>query len=380
MLEGDLIIRGGGDPRLTYERLWRIAHAAARARPARDPRRHRDRPQLLRARSPTTRPRSTTSRAAPTTSGTDALLVNFQAIDFRFVPDGRAACAWSPSPTSPTSQVVEPHRAQRREPCRDWRRDLKSRVHRGTACSATVSSPARSRAPAARRPGRSRVFDGRALRRERRCAGSGARPAACCAARCAPAPVPAGGHAAAAPRVRAARQPGARDQQVLEQRDGAPHLPRALGRARRRRRRGAGERARACATGSRRAPSRRRARDRERRRACRAPTASAPPRSPRVLRSAWASAVMPELVSSLPVLAVDGTLKSRDAGAAAGQAHLKGGTLTGRAGDRRLRARRARAALGRGDDREPRQRRRRPARARRAGRVGPRRAARGAAR
>ena len=32
-----------------------------------------------------------------------------------------------------------------------------------------------------------------------------------------------------------------------------------------------------------------------------------------VLRSAWASAVMPELIASLPVFAVDGTLKKRAA-------------------------------------------------------------------
>jgi D-alanyl-D-alanine carboxypeptidase/D-alanyl-D-alanine-endopeptidase (penicillin-binding protein 4) len=37
---------------------------------------------------------------------------------------------------------------------------------------------------------------------------------------------------------------------------------------------------------------------------------------------------MPELVSSLSLYAVDGTFKSRN-GAWAGQAHLKGGTLTG---------------------------------------------------
>ena len=37
---------------------------------------------------------------------------------------------------------------------------------------------------------------------------------------------------------------------------------------------------------------------------------------------------MPELVASLPVFAVDGTFKTKRGGAA-GQAHLKGGTLTG---------------------------------------------------
>jgi D-alanyl-D-alanine carboxypeptidase/D-alanyl-D-alanine-endopeptidase (penicillin-binding protein 4) len=48
-----------------------------------------------------------------------------------------------------------------------------------------------------------------------------------------------------------------------------------------------------------------------------------------ILRGAWSSPVMPELAASLPVYAVDGTLKSRRAGAAGGHAHLKGGTLTG---------------------------------------------------
>jgi hypothetical protein len=47
-----------------------------------------------------------------------------------------------------------------------------------------------------------------------------------------------------------------------------------------------------------------------------------------VLRAAWSSPVMPELVSSLSLFAVDGTFKSRN-GSFAGQAHLKGGTLTG---------------------------------------------------
>jgi D-alanyl-D-alanine carboxypeptidase/D-alanyl-D-alanine-endopeptidase (penicillin-binding protein 4) len=48
-----------------------------------------------------------------------------------------------------------------------------------------------------------------------------------------------------------------------------------------------------------------------------------------VLRSAYASAVMPELMASLSVFAVDGTLKLRPGASATGQAHLKGGTLTG---------------------------------------------------
>src|SRR6185436_629520 len=42
-----------------------------------------------------------------------------------------------------------------------------------------------------------------------------------------------------------------------------------------------------------------------------------------VLRSAWSSGVMPELAASMPVFAVDGTLKTRRSGMP-GYAHLKG--------------------------------------------------------
>ena len=46
----------------------------------------------------------------------------------------------------------------------------------------------------------------------------------------------------------------------------------------------------------------------------------------RMLQHAWASPVMPELMASLPIAGVDGTLR-RSAGLAAGSAHLKTGTL-----------------------------------------------------
>lgn len=46
----------------------------------------------------------------------------------------------------------------------------------------------------------------------------------------------------------------------------------------------------------------------------------------RLLRQAWASPVMPELLASLPITGVDGTLKRRK-GPARGAAHLKTGTL-----------------------------------------------------
>ena len=49
-----------------------------------------------------------------------------------------------------------------------------------------------------------------------------------------------------------------------------------------------------------------------------------------LLRAAWQSPVMPELVASLPVAGVDGTLRQRFGdGAASGRAHLKTGYLAG---------------------------------------------------
>jgi len=50
----------------------------------------------------------------------------------------------------------------------------------------------------------------------------------------------------------------------------------------------------------------------------------------RLLAAAWASPVMPELVASLPIAAIDGTTRKRfNANGFAGQAHLKTGSLEG---------------------------------------------------
>jgi len=49
-----------------------------------------------------------------------------------------------------------------------------------------------------------------------------------------------------------------------------------------------------------------------------------------MLLEAFRSAVMPEFVASLPIVAADGTMRKRLANAdVAGQAHIKGGTLMG---------------------------------------------------
>ncbi|HJX16612.1 MAG TPA: D-alanyl-D-alanine carboxypeptidase/D-alanyl-D-alanine-endopeptidase [Acidiferrobacterales bacterium] len=46
-----------------------------------------------------------------------------------------------------------------------------------------------------------------------------------------------------------------------------------------------------------------------------------------VLLAAWHSPAMPEFLASLPILSVDGTLKRRNGGGLAGRAHLKGGSI-----------------------------------------------------
>ncbi|HNP04349.1 MAG TPA: D-alanyl-D-alanine carboxypeptidase, partial [Rhodocyclaceae bacterium] len=50
----------------------------------------------------------------------------------------------------------------------------------------------------------------------------------------------------------------------------------------------------------------------------------------RLLQDAWKSPVMPELVSSLPIVGIDGTMKKRlKESSASGRAHVKTGTLDG---------------------------------------------------
>ena len=46
-----------------------------------------------------------------------------------------------------------------------------------------------------------------------------------------------------------------------------------------------------------------------------------------VLLTAWRSPTMPEFLASLPILSVDGTLKRHHGGSLAGRAHLKGGSI-----------------------------------------------------
>ena len=89
VLSGDLVIRGGGDPKLTYERLWQVAHQL-RSRGIREVRGDVILDRGYFAPMPPFEPGSFDKEPRRAYNvGPDALLVNFNAIVFRFIPDGQ---------------------------------------------------------------------------------------------------------------------------------------------------------------------------------------------------------------------------------------------------------------------------------------------------
>lgn len=125
VLEGDLHIRGGGDPRLTYERVWQLARQL-RARGIREIRGDvvMDRSYFAPAAHDAASFDQDARRAYNV--GADALLVNFQVIDFRFVPseDGVRVVPVPDLPSVEVASRIEPTA----EPCGAWRRGLTHEV------------------------------------------------------------------------------------------------------------------------------------------------------------------------------------------------------------------------------------------------------------
>ncbi len=124
-LEGDLLLKGGGDPKLTLENLWLLARAL-RARGLRQIRGDIvfDRSYFESgAHDPA---RFDTEPLRPYNVGPDALLVNFKAIRFGFIPNPERGIALVvPEPKPAQLELLQSVRLAE-GPCGDWRARLKA--------------------------------------------------------------------------------------------------------------------------------------------------------------------------------------------------------------------------------------------------------------
>ncbi|MEO7743601.1 MAG: D-alanyl-D-alanine carboxypeptidase/D-alanyl-D-alanine-endopeptidase [Usitatibacter sp.] len=321
VLAGDLYLRGGGDPKLTTERVWQLAHAL-RSRGLREIRGDIviDRRYFAPLTHDPARFDGEARRAY--NGGPDALLVNFNAIAFRFVPDGQGVRVVA-EPDLPNVEIAS--RIQlTRGPCTSFRRDLSHDVIE-LGLIATITFSGSYPAACGERVLPLSLFDNaRFAESNLRWLWSEVGGV-----------LKGGVRAGAAPAdarlfLRTESEPLAslvRDMNKHSNNVMARNLFLALSAERQA---GGGDAASSArvvtqwlqshmidasdlvmenGSGLSRAE-----------RASAALIAA-------VLKSAWSSAVMPELMSSFPVLATDGTLKSRRVAVGAGQAHLKGGTL-----------------------------------------------------
>ena len=125
VLEGDLVLRGTGDPKLTVENFWLVLRAL-RARGLRE-----IRGDLILDRSyfeamSQNEARFDNEPLRPYNVAPDALLLNFKAFRFTFVPDPEHGSAQVT--VEPRSTLLEVSNAVRlvEGPCNDWRARLKA--------------------------------------------------------------------------------------------------------------------------------------------------------------------------------------------------------------------------------------------------------------
>ncbi|MBL0142413.1 MAG: D-alanyl-D-alanine carboxypeptidase/D-alanyl-D-alanine-endopeptidase [Betaproteobacteria bacterium] len=321
-LAGDLVLKGGGDPKLTYERLWQLVRQL-RARGLRDIRGDviLDRSFFAPVAHDPAKFDGETRRAYNV--GPDALLVNFKAIDFRFVPE-EAGVRVVGEPDFPNVEIASRARLVK-EPCNNWRRGLKVEVEEH-GLLATVVFSGTYPAECGEKTWPLSVFDpDRYAEAAFRWIWSetGGRFSGKVRAGTAPANAVLFHRFESEPLAALIRDINKYSNNVMArqlfltlsaQKTGLP-----------------GEAA----------ASERIVREWLAAKAVPVPglvleNGSGLSRAERIsaeslaalMRAAWASPVMPELVSSLSLFAVDGTFKSKT-GSFAGQAHLKGGTLTG---------------------------------------------------
>jgi D-alanyl-D-alanine carboxypeptidase/D-alanyl-D-alanine-endopeptidase (penicillin-binding protein 4) len=323
VLSGDLVIRGGGDPKLTYEKLWQIAHHV-RARGVRE---IRGDVILDRGYFAPMAPHDPASfdkepRRAYNV-GPDALLVNFAAIDFRFIPEGQAIRVTG-EPDLPSVEIASRIRIVP-GPCNAWRQGLAYEVVENGMLATVVFSgtyPAdcgeKSWPLAILDPGRFTEALWRWVWSE-----AGGKLAGKVRNGTVPADARLVYRHESEPLANLVRDTNKFSNNVM-----ARHLFLALSAEPK----GAGGEAQASARVVSEWLARRgidatglvleNGSGLSRNERSSAATLAA------LLRTAWSGPLMPELASSFPVLSIDGTLKQRGR-LAGGQAHLKGGTLAG---------------------------------------------------
>ncbi len=322
VLEGDLFIHGGGDPKLTADRVWLALHEL-RTRGVREIRGDIviDRSYFAPLAHDPGRFDNDPRRAYNV--GPDALLVNFHAVEFRFVPEGNAVRV-APQPDLPNVEIASRIRPVP-GPCGWWRENLKHDfIENGLV--ATVVFSGTYPVQCGENSWALSVFDS-ARFAESVLRWVWSESGGKLHGKVRAGPIPAGARRL----LRVESEPLSnlvRDMNKFSNNVMARHLFLALSAQRQ----GQGE-TRASA---------RVVREWLESRGIDAPgmaidNGAGLSRDDRItaatlaslLRNAWSSPLMPELAASMPIFATDGTLKSRRARGAAGQAHVKGGTLTG---------------------------------------------------
>jgi D-alanyl-D-alanine carboxypeptidase/D-alanyl-D-alanine-endopeptidase (penicillin-binding protein 4) len=321
-LNGDLVIRGGGDPKLTAERVWQLLHEL-RSRGLREIRGDIviDRGYFAPVAYDPARFDNDPRRAYNV--GPDAFLVNFQVVDFHFIPDGDGVRVIG-EPDLPNVEIASRIRLTK-DPCGSWRRGLQHDITEDGLIATAVFS-GRYPADCGEKSWPLALFDGPRFT-EAVLRWIWSESGGVLRGRVRPGPTPAN----ATLFLRFESEPLAnlvRDMNKFSNNVMARQVFLALSAER-----GAPGEARASETIV---------------REWLATKAIEPAglaiengaglsRDDRIsaaglaaiLRSAWMSPVMPELAASMPVFATDGTLKTRRGAGATGQAHLKGGTLNG---------------------------------------------------
>jgi D-alanyl-D-alanine carboxypeptidase/D-alanyl-D-alanine-endopeptidase (penicillin-binding protein 4) len=322
VLEGDLVLRGGGDPKLTYERLWQLVRQL-RARGLREVRGDviLDRGFFAPVAHDPGKFDGEARRAYNV--GPDALLVNFKAVDFRFVPDGRGVRVVG-EPDFPNVEIASRVKPVK-EPCNNWRRGLKHEIGEN-GLLANVFFSGTYPADCGEKTLPLSLFDpDRYAESAIRWIWSetGGRLAGKVRAGATPAGAALFHRFESEPLAAIVRDVNKFSNNVMArqvfltlsaEKAGVPGESGASARVVRDwlAAKGIAAPGLVLENGS---------------GLSRADRVSAATLAA-VMRAAWAGPVMPELVSSLSLFAVDGTFKSRN-GSFAGQAHLKGGTLTG---------------------------------------------------